>query len=183
MARYLTTFCFLMSLATGLMAQAQPETLPIEAPGSTPSPVAPVKSSLGEDPGPIYTQMIRQWMEITNFAKQSSEIVTGTLIEDIKKNHKLKDAVGPEMIADLKQYFYELFISDEMAKNIAIVYSQYFTLDEMVELINLYKTPIAQKLVKVNPDIAIRSQQIGMNMLKAHEAGYMKIIAKYKKKA
>lgn len=134
---------------------------------------------IGEDPGPLYTQLIKQWVEVTRFAKNAAEVATGKLKLDLENDPRLKSIVTPAFLADLQQFFYELFISPETTKQLAAVYAQYFSLDEMQALISFYKTPLGQKLVKSNSEIMIKTQQIGMNLLKTHEREYMAVVQKY----
>lgn len=135
--------------------------------------------TLGEDPGPVYTQMTRQWVEVTRFAKNAAEVAVGKLKMDMQNDPRLQKIVTPAFIADLEQFFYELFISPETIKQLAQLYAQYFTLDEMQELINFYKTPLGQKLIKSNSEIMLKSQQIGMNLLRKHQREYMEVVKKY----
>lgn len=135
--------------------------------------------NLGEDPGPVYTDVIRKWAAQTDFAKNAAEMAVGKLKLDMQKDPKLQKVMTPAMIADLQQYFYELFISAETMTNLAKVYSQYFTLDEMNDLIQFYKTPLGQKLVKFNAEITIKTQQIGINLYNNHRKRFMEVIAKH----
>lgn len=158
-------------------------TMSLYAESHTQKPAEPSKqqglSALGEDPGPVYTQMVKQWVEVTRFAKNAAEVTAGKLKLDMEHDPRLQKVVTPEFVADLEQFFYELFISPETIKQLAQLYAQYFTLDEMQELINFYKTPLGQKLIKSNSEIMLKSQQIGMNLLKKHQREYMEVVKKY----
>jgi hypothetical protein len=134
---------------------------------------------IGEDPGPVYSQMVRQWVDVTRFAKNAAEVAAGKLKLDMQNDPRLQKIVTPAFIADLEQFFYELFISPETIKQLAALYAQYFTLDEMQELINFYKTPLGQKLIKSNSEIMLKSQKIGMNLLRKHQREYMEVVKKY----
>lgn len=135
--------------------------------------------SIGEDPGPIYTQVVRQWVDVTRFAKNAAEVAAGKLKLDMQNDPRLQKIVTPAFIADLEQFFYELFISPETIRQLAALYAQYFTLDEMQDLINFYKTPLGQKLIKSNSEIMLKSQKIGMNLLRKHQREYMEVVKKY----
>lgn len=134
---------------------------------------------IGEDPGPVYTQMVAQWAQATNFAKNASDIAVAKLRLDMENDPKLKKIVTPALIADLEQFFYELFASRETTSDLAKLYAQYFTLDEMNELVKFYKTPLGVKLIKSNAELTLKSQQIGSNLFKKHENQYIKVLAKY----
>ncbi|HRE32872.1 MAG TPA: DUF2059 domain-containing protein [Candidatus Berkiella sp.] len=134
---------------------------------------------IGEDPGPLYTQLVTQWADATNFAKNASDAAVLKLKADMEKDPKLSKLVTPAFTADLEQFFYELFASRETITELAKLYSQYFTLDEMNELVKFYKSPLGVKLVKHNMVLTTKSQQIGANLFKRHENEYLKVLAKY----
>lgn len=134
---------------------------------------------IGEDPGPLYTQLVTQWADATNFAKNASDAAVLKLKADMEKDPKLSKLVTPAFTADLEQFFYELFASRETTTELAKLYSQYFTLDEMNELVKFYKSPLGVKLVKHNMELTTKSQQIGANLFKRHENEYLKVLAKY----
>jgi hypothetical protein len=134
---------------------------------------------IGEDPGPVYTQIVSQWAQATNFAKNASDVAVAKLKSDMEKDPKLAKIISPALIADLEQFFYELFASRETTTELAKLYSQYFNLDEMNELVKFYKTPLGVKLIKSNAELTIKSQQIGSNLFKKHESQYVRVLAKY----
>lgn len=134
---------------------------------------------IGEDPGPVYTHMVAQWAQATNFAKNASDVAVSKLKADMEKDPKLSKIISPALIADLEQFFYELFASRETTSELAKLYAQYFTLDEMNELVKFYKTPLGVKLIKSNAELTIKSQQIGANLFKKHENDYIRVLAKF----
>lgn len=141
--------------------------------------VAKEKVDLGEDPGPIYIGVVQQWAQLSNFAFNASQVIIGKLQLDVEKDPKLKAIWSQGLKQDLEQYFYELFYSPETIRELSKIYAQYFTLDDMVELIKFYKSPIGQKLIKVDPELKVKTQQLGNVLLKQHEKEYMVIIGKY----
>ena len=74
---------------------------------------APKKGNtdLGEDPGPVYTQMVLQWAKVTNFAQNAAEVIVGKFKIDMAQDPKMSKLVTPAMLGDLEQFFYELFLS------------------------------------------------------------------------
>jgi len=138
-----------------------------------------VNTDLGEDPGPVYTQMVLQWAKVTNFAQNAAEVIVGKFKIDMAKDPKMSKLVTPAMLGDLEQFFYELFLSPETIKQLAKLYAQYFTLDDMAELIKFYQSPVGQKLIKADSELKLKTQKIGEELLKKHQKDYMKVIAKY----
>lgn len=137
------------------------------------------KVDLGEDPGPLYVSVVQQWAQLTNFAYNASQVIIGKLQLDIENDPKLKAIWSKGLKSDLEQYFYELFYSPDTIKELSKIYAQYFTLDDMIELLKFYKSPIGQKLIKVDPEIKVKTQQLGNVLLKKHEKEYMVIVGKY----
>jgi hypothetical protein len=138
-----------------------------------------VEQSLGEDPGPVYTQVVLQWAKVTNFAQNAAEVIVGKFKLDMEHDPKMRQVLTPALIADLEQFFYELFLSPETIRDLARVYAQYFTLDDMQDLIKFYQSPVGQKFIKADAQLKLKTQQIGEALLKRHEKEYMLIIAKY----
>jgi hypothetical protein len=137
------------------------------------------KIDLGEDPGPVYIGIVQQWAQLSNFAYNASQVIIGKLQLDVEKDPKLKAIWSQGLKQDLEQYFYELFYSPETIRDLAKIYAQYFTLEDMIELIKFYKSPIGQKLIKVDPELKVKTQQLGNVLLKKHEKEYIVIIGKY----
>ncbi len=135
--------------------------------------------TLGEDPGPVYTQIVLQWAKTTKFAQNAAEVIVGKFKQEMENDPKMKQVMTKEMLIDLEQFFYELFLSPETIKQLAIVYSQYFTLDDMNDLIKFYQSPVGAKLIQADPQLKLKTQQIGELLLKKHEKDYMRIVAKY----
>lgn len=135
--------------------------------------------SIGEDPGPVYTQLVLKWAKTTNFAQNAAQVIVGKFKQEMQNDPKMKQVMTKEMLADLEQFFYELFLSPETIKQLAILYSQYFSLDDMSDLIKFYESPVGVKLIKADPELKLKTQQIGEILLKKHEKEYMAIVGKY----
>ncbi len=138
-----------------------------------------VPDSIGEDPGPVYNQMVLQWAKTTNFAQNAAEVIVGKFKQEMENDPKMKQVVTKEMLADLEQFFYELFLSPETISQLSILYSQYFTLDDMNDLIKFYQSPVGAKFIKADPELKLKTQRIGEILLKKHEKQYMAIVWKY----
>ncbi len=156
----MVSLLILLAVSSGVLAQASP-------------------TSHEEKPSKDYVVLIRQWAQASDFAKNTADITVNKIIREMKKDPKLEKYESPDLSADLKQFFYEQFSSDEMMQQLATMYQEYFSIEEMMALINFYNTPLGQKVVKSNAALAIKSQQVGGEILKKHEKDYMKIIAKY----
>lgn len=138
---------------------------------------------MGEDPGPVYTRLMKEYADTIHFAQNESTIAVDRLQYDMQHNPKLQKLYSKNLIADLHQYFYEIFISPETIEALAKVYAEYYSLDELQALIDFYRSPLGQKMIKLTPDINLKTQKIAVDLLKAHERGYLEIMAKYEKAA
>lgn len=132
-----------------------------------------------EEPSDLYIQIVRKWAKVTHFPENAADVIAGKLKLDMQKEPKMQKVMSPELMIDLQQFFYELFFSDETIRGLAKIFSQYFTLEEMIDLVNFYQTPLGQKLVSTDAALRIQIQELGTQLLKAHEKQYMTIVAKY----
>jgi hypothetical protein len=156
-----------------------PTQTPVQA--QTTAAITPeaLTAKLGEDPGPVYTQMVLQWAKVTNFAQNAAEVIVGKFKLDMENDPKMKKLVTPALMGDLEQFFYELFLSPETIGYLSRLYAQYFTLDDMAELLKFYQSPVGQKLIKADATLKVKTQLIGQDLLVRHQKDYMKIVAKY----
>ncbi len=131
------------------------------------------------EPSPLYLVVMKQWAVTTNFAADSANVIVQKLKMSMEQDPEVKKILTPAFIADLQQFIYELFISNDAITALAKVYSDYFTIDEMQDLLIFYNTPLGKKLVKAEPELVIKTQEVGINLLKKNQRAYMELIAKY----
>jgi len=134
-------------------------------------------------PSPLYVQLMEVWAKETNFAENASSVSVNKFTHDLKKDPKVSAYVTDDLTLDLKQFFYEVFVSQDTMDKLAVLYSEYYTIDELQELIAFYKSPIGQKLVATNAQLASKSQQISEEILKSRERDYIELISKHILKA
>ena len=146
---------------------------------STPTDLQALEATLGQDPGPAYKQIMRQWAQATRFAENASDVAVGRLKLNLQQDPRFQKLMTPAFAADLQQFFYELFFSQEMITDLSRLYAQYLTLDELQELVTFYKSPLGIKIVQSSPELNLKSQAIGTFLLKKHEREYLEIIAKH----
>ncbi|MBS0287088.1 MAG: DUF2059 domain-containing protein [Proteobacteria bacterium] len=136
-------------------------------------------NEFGEDPGPIYTQVVLQWAKTTHFAENAAKVIVGKFELEMENDPKMKQVMTKDMLADLEQFFYELFLSGETIRALAALYAQYFTIDDMQDLLKFYQSSVGQKLIKADPELKVKTQKIGEMLLKKHEKEYMAVVGKY----
>ncbi len=130
-------------------------------------------------PSKEYVALVRQWAQITDFSHSAANFASDKITRDLMKDPKYQKLVTPALVTDLKQFFYEQFSSDQMMINLAKLYQNYFSLEEMITLINFYQAPLGQKLIQTNKELTLNSRQMAADILKKHEKAYMEIVAKH----
>lgn len=138
-----------------------------------------VSTAVVEEPSDLYIQIVRKWAKVTHFPENAADVIAGKLKLDLQQDPKKQKIMSPELMVDLQQFFYELFFSEETIRGLAKILSQYFTLEEMIDLVNFYQTPLGQKLVNTDAALRIQIQELGTKLLATHEKQYMTIIGKY----
>ena len=93
-------------------------------------------------------------------------------------------AAGIKEIEDAAAAYFHQVMSDPNLKNgVLNLYNQVFTQDELVELIEFYKTPIGQKALIQMPQILGEAMQLGQTHAEKYapqfQAQLEKILAKY----
>ncbi len=136
-----------------------------------------------ESPSPLYVQLMEVWAKETNFAENASDVSVDKFTHDLKNDPKVSAYITDELTLDLKQFFYEVFVSQDTMDKLAGIYSEYYTINELQELIAFYKSPIGKKLVVTNVQLANKSQKIGEEILKSRERDYIELISKHILKA
>lgn len=132
-----------------------------------------------EGPSPLYLKVMQNWAQVTDFAINAAQVAVDKFVFDLKKDPQIAPHVTKELILDLNQFFYELFISQETMTALAKIYSEYFTIDEMQELITFYQTPIGKKLIKTRAEITRQTQVVGDQLLKSKEKEFIEIVSKH----
>lgn len=148
-------------------------------PTTPPQAQAQAKPQAQPEVSPLYIYVMGQWAQTTDFAKDAADMIVKKLKLNMENDPKLKPILTDDFQADLKQFIYELFLSRQSLTLMANVYQQYFTIDEMQELLKFYKTPLGQKLVKLEPELTMKTQEVGVTLLKQNEKKYMEMLAKY----
>ena len=81
----------------------------------------------------------------------------------VKQNPQL-EALKPTMMAFFEKYMGWDALKDDMAK----VYANNYTAQELNEINAFYKTPVGQKTVELMPKIATEGMQVGQAKVAAH---------------
>jgi len=68
----------------------------------------------------------------------------------------------------LKKWIGAVFYGSDFQEKIAELYAETYTLDELNQLIDLYRSPLGKKMLATLPELTRRSGQIGVQLAKAH---------------
>lgn len=107
---------------------------------------------------------IRQLMQITGAANLASQSFNGL---DKSMRSMISDALPPGDYRDkLVTLFMEKFRSkldpDQITDLLVPIYDKYYSDDEIKGLIQIYQTPLGQKMLSVLPKVMAESQQAGI---------------------
>ncbi|MGE3318441.1 MAG: DUF2059 domain-containing protein [Candidatus Berkiella sp.] len=138
--------------------------------------VAPITEN---KPSKDYVKLVQQWADVTHFATNAASASVENILFELRKNPKNQQFVTPELISDLKQFFYEVYSSKDYIMNISKVYSQFLSIDEMIEMIKFYNTPLGKKIIEANSALTLHNREISNELLKKREQDYMKIVKKH----
>jgi hypothetical protein len=130
----------------------------------------------------IYLDTIKEYSKVTNFAENAAEVAAGKFRVDLQNDPNYSSIVTDEFISDIQQFFYEIFISDDTVTKLATIYSAYFSIDEMIELIRFSKSELGEKMVKVGPALMVKTQQLGLDLVKEHEKEFIQVLSEHIKR-
>lgn len=131
------------------------------------------------EPSPLYIKVLQNWAQVTNFAINASEVAVDKFVMDLKQDPQIESYITQDLVLDLKQFFYELFISQDTMIALAKVYSEYFSIDELQALIAFYQTPVGKKLVNTRTELTRKTQKVGDELVKENEKEFIELIARH----
>lgn len=80
------------------------------------------------------------------------------MVDVLRKNPMFASSNVPD---EFWEEFKAEMSSDELMKEIAAVYSKYYSEEEMMDLIQFYNSPIGQKTLEITPALTGETMQIG----------------------
>jgi len=97
--------------------------------------------------------------------------VKNSTIRLVNANPKFKKVEGK-----IKEFYNKYIGWEGMKKDLAKLYAKYYTVDELKEITNFYKTKTGQKVLKTMGRLAYEGQMITQNRLKPHLKELQKIL-------
>jgi len=113
-------------------------------------------------PDPARVSAAREMMQVAGVAKQFDELMP-LLVQQLSQSFV---AVAPEKADEIRQIFAQLpgkFIDrkGELIEQVAGLYAQELSVEELVAVSDFYKSPVGLKLLSVQPQIARQSMALG----------------------
>ena len=105
-----------------------------------------------QEPTKEYKDAVEEYLHVTN----TKETVTYSLIQTYSSMGMPVKNIN-EMTVDIINAIWPDYIVDMSG-----VMSQFFSLDDMKEIIRFYKTPVGMKLAKYSPEVAEKTTKIMM---------------------
>ena len=92
---------------------------------------------------------------------------------DIMKNGMLEMQLkAAPQLTPYKEIFVRFFekylVFDSLKRELADIYLDMFTPEEIKELIAFYETPLGKKIIEKTPELTLRSAQVGQNAVAKH---------------
>lgn len=141
---------------TQTQTQAQAQPAPAEAAPQDPAQDAKHRAALAHEVVKLFD--LRALM--SNVLTVTSKTLLPIILEanpgqDARIDPIVKDAVQKAILAHM----------DELEKNRAAVYAEFFTAPELEQLRDFYKSPAGQKMIKVTPDMMARSAVLDHDLM------------------
>jgi hypothetical protein len=83
----------------------------------------------------------------------------------------------------MRAFMFKYLGWDAVKQDVANLYAQYFTVDDLEQLIKFYSTPVGQKMLLITPELTQKSMAIGSQRVKEHMDELKDIIDKASQKA
>lgn len=85
------------------------------------------------------------------------------IVNQLADNLRLNDEETDELKSIYRDWFNNDLDREGLKRQIAVVYAQTFTVDEMEDVIRFFESPTGQKLVERSPSLTQQGAQLGMN--------------------
>ncbi|MBB3119525.1 DUF2059 domain-containing protein [Pseudoduganella violacea] len=138
-------------------------------------------------PAPEHTAAIKELMDAMNYRTMMTalmqqmvqtlpEMMRNTAEQSISDNPRL-DATGrraallameadlPKAVSTMQQVLLSPELMDEIMAEMIPLYARHFTVDEMRQIANFYRTPVGQKSLREMPQLMTEGMQIGEKVI------------------
>lgn len=126
-------------------------------------------SATAQKVSPAYKEAVNEVMTLTKTRQIVEETLTSTY-----NNMGLKFTIPTSQVINIM--FDSLW--DKMLDDYSVIYSKYYTLDELKQLCDFYKTPLGEKVTNCTPEI----NRDALPIMQKYNGDITKILSKYLKK-
>ncbi len=123
-----------------------------------------------------------EMMDFTKTAKAGATASFAPFLEKLKAKG-VPEAGLKEVSEAAERFFSKTFDNPKIVAEIATVYENSYTKEEMAQLLEFYKTPLGKKTLETMPQIMQQSAIIGQKFAMEHQAKFQaemqEIMAKY----
>lgn len=123
-------------------------------------------SAKAQTPNPDYKALVSELLDLTKVRQMTEETLTATY-----NNMGLKFTIPTSQVVN------EMFgsIWDKWIDDYTVIYSKYYTIDELKQLCDFYKTPLGEKVTKSTPEL----NRDALPMMQKYQSDFTTILTKY----
>ncbi|HLM68051.1 MAG TPA: DUF2059 domain-containing protein [Longimicrobium sp.] len=122
---------------------------------------AAVPAAAQEEPSAGEVAAARELLEASLMRENLVRTVTGMMEQG------MGETLPPEMQAVMKRFFEEHFRFEDMEPGLVRMYADLFTEEEIRAATAFYRTPAGRRMAELTPEVAVRSQQVSMELMEA----------------
>lgn len=123
-----------------------------------------------EEPSAGEVQAARELLQVSR-VNENTTLTIQAMIES-----GMGEDLPPEMRDVLRTFFKEHFRFEDMEPGYVRMYTDLFTEEEIRALTAFYRTPAGQRMAELTPEIAVRSQRLGMELMEAATPELMRLM-------
>lgn len=112
-----------------------------------------------EEPSAGELAVVREFLEVTHMRENLARTLQAMM------ERGMGEELPPEMREVLTRFFAEHIRFEDMEAGFIRMYADLFTEAEMRAVTDFYRTPAGQRMAELTPELAVRSQQISMEMM------------------
>lgn len=165
--------CGLLAGALAVLAQSPPRLVHAEeqsAPPKTPPKIDAPQPSTAQSPthqaGSAKTEKIRELMDLTGAKNMGQELMKAGM-DQLRANVTESQPNNPRATQFVDAFvarFPKHFKPEDLSEKVAPIYDKYLSEEDVTGLLDYYRSPLGQRMIKVLPQVAQESQALGFSL-------------------
>lgn len=154
-----------LAQSPGRLAHAQEQATPPRTPPKIDAPRPSTAPSPTHQAG-SKTEKIRQLMELTGAKNMGQELMKAGM-EQLRANVIESQPNNPRATQFLNAFatqFPKHFKPEDLGEKVLPIYDKYLSEEDVTGLLDYYRSPLGQRMMKVLPQVAQESQALGFNL-------------------